>query len=161
MNRQWNVFVIVALLLIAAGCGPGATPTPVPTPTAEPEVLATRNADVVGVWLMRASPGDVMAPTTWNIEHTLEGARTYVIASGAYKGGKGEGKYWFEGGLYKVQFPPDPGASEENYTSLGTYQVYVTRQGGKAVQVRFVVVDDPYVGRKTRQTYRPLTRVEP
>ena len=157
MNKQWKQLMMLALALLVTvvGCGPRATPTPLPKPTVEPEVLATKNEDVVGVWLMISSPTDSMHPTKWLIEHTAGGARNYTIISGVATGGHGEGKFWFEGGLYKVQIPE--GTEEANSTSIGTYQVYVTRQGGKPIQLRFVVVDDPFAGRRDRLTYKPLT----
>ena len=160
-DRRWEEAAMIALVLLlaVASCGPTATPTLVPTPTAEPEVLAAKNDDVVGKWLMISSSSDTMHPAKWHIEHTVEGARNYTIVYGAYSGTKGEGKFWFEGGLYKVQIFAD--STEANSGSIGTYQVHVTRQGGKAVQLRFVVVDDPYVERKNRLTYKPLTRVGP
>ena len=159
--KRFSTCSMVLLLAVLAACAapkPTATPVPTPTPTAEPEVLATKNEDVVGIWLMVTSPSDPMHPTKWLIEHTLDGARNYTNISGLGIGTHGEGNFWFEGGLYKVQIPQ--GTEDANSTGIGTYQVYVTKRAGKPVELRFVVVDDPYVERKNRLTYKPLTRVE-
>ena len=163
-QRKLRTLLALALLWTVVSCRPTATPTPLatptslPTPTAEPEVLATRNEDVVGVWLMVASPSDGMYPTRWHVEHTLDGARNHTNISGLGIGTHGEGQFWFEGGLYKVQIPQ--GTEDANSTAIGTYQVFVTKRGGKPVRLRFVVVDDPYIQRKDRLTYKPLTLVE-
>jgi len=161
--RWFRTLPVVALSLafILAACAsptPTPTPRPAPTPTAEPEVLATKNQDVVGVWLMISSPSDAMNPTRWHIEHTLEGARNHTNISGLGVGTHGEGKFWFEGGLYKVEIPA--GTGDANSTAVGTYQVYVTKRAAKPVQLRFVAVDDPYVERKNRLTYEPLNVVD-
>jgi hypothetical protein len=133
----WKILLIFTLLLTVVGCGQKATT----------EVQATKNEDVIGIWLMTSSPTDSMHPTEWYIEHTTDGARNYTIISGSYKGNHGEGKYWFEDGLYKVQI--SQATEEPNSTSVGTYKVFVTKKGDMPIQLRFVVVDDPYEGRKT------------
>jgi hypothetical protein len=161
MNKRWKelMMLVCVLLLCPVGCGQTASPPPPPPPTVEPEVLATKSADVVGSWLMTSSPSDTMHPTEWQIEHTADGARDYTIISGAYKGMQSKGKFWFEGGLYKTQLAQ--ATKEPNSTGVGTYQVFVTKRGGTPIQLRFVPVDDQYAGRKDRLTYQPLTRVEP
>ena len=108
---------------------------------------------MLGVWLVISASGE----SHW--EHTANGERYATAISGALKGLKTTAKYWFEGGLYKIQYPqanPEP-----NSTAIGTYQVYVTKQGGKAVQLRFVMVDDSYTARVDRMTYKAWTRDEP
>ncbi|CAG0943245.1 hypothetical protein ANRL1_01259 [Anaerolineae bacterium] len=127
-------------------------------PTAAPdgEVMATKNEDVLGVWLMISPPTDHLYPAEHHIEHAADGARNSIIISGIWKGEKTYGKFWFEGGLFKTQYNQGVGQGP----SIGVYQVYVTKQGGKSVQLRFVAVDDP-LDRKMRMTYKPLSRVEP
>ena len=136
-------------------------PTPAPTTAraGESEVPATKPEDVLGVWLVIYSPNDRFASSENHWEHTADGDRIATGITGALKGYKTVAKYWFEGGLYKIQYPTSTG--EANSTAIGTYQVYVTKQGGKAVQLRFVVVDDGYVQRIDRMTYKPWARVEP
>jgi polyhydroxybutyrate depolymerase len=123
-------------------------------------VQATKAEDVLGVWLVIYSPSDInfaSAESHW--EHAANGERYATAISGALKGFKTTAKYWFEGGLYKIQYPQ--GSPEPNSTGIGTYQVYVTKQGGKATQLRFVVVEDQYTQRVDRMTFKPWTRVEP
>jgi hypothetical protein len=136
-------------------------PTSIPTTTRilEPEVLATKPEDVLGVWLVIYSPNDRFPSAENHWEHTADGNRIATFTTGAMKGYKTTAKYWFEGGLYKIQYPQ--GSSEPNSFAIGAYQVYVTKQGGKAVQLRFVAVDDQYADRKNRMIYKPWTRVEP
>lgn len=163
------VFCFIALVACAAPA-PTATPippapTPVPAkltlvpPTVAPEVPATKAEDVLGVWLVIFSPSDRFASAETQWEHTADGDRIATFISGTMKGVKSTAKYWFEGGLYKTQYAQSTG--EPNSTVLGTYQVYVTKQGGKVIQLRFVVVDDGYVQRVDRITYKPWSRVEP
>ena len=150
---------VIALVACAAPA-PTATPVPptaVPKPNAAPvggsEVQASKSEDVLGVWLVISASGE----SHW--EHTANGERYATAISGALKGFTTTAKYWFEGGLYKIQYPqanPEP-----NSTAIGTYQVYVTKQGGKAIQLRFVVVEDQYTQRVDRMIFKPWTRVEP
>ena len=117
------------------------------------ETQATKPEDVLGVWLVISASGE----SHW--EHAANGERYATAISGALKGYKTTAKYWFDGGLYKIQYPQ--GSPEPNSAGIGTYQVYVTKQGGKATQLRFVVVEDQYTQRVDRMTFKPWTRVEP
>ncbi|MBI5954994.1 MAG: hypothetical protein HY865_25325 [Chloroflexi bacterium] len=161
MKKHWRELIIFALVLLltTVGCGQSATPTPLPPPTDVPEVLASKNEDVLGVWLMTSPPSDPLGPSDQHVEYRADGARIATIISGMHKGYRAEAKFWLEGGLLKIHNPQ--GTGEANSTSIGTYQVYVTKRGGMPVQLRFVVVDDAYVNRKDRMTYKPSMRVEP
>jgi polyhydroxybutyrate depolymerase len=121
-------------------------------------VQATKAEDVLGVWLVIYSPNDRFPSAENHWEHTADGNRIATFTTGAMKGYTTTAKYWFENGLYKIQYPQ--GSSEPNSFAIGAYQVYVTKQDGKAVQLRFVAVDDQYVDRKNRMIYKPWTRVE-
>ncbi len=135
-----KLFVICALALcviaLVACAAPTPTATPVPptpvpptptaipsapkpaaAPTVGPEVLATKNEDVLGVWLVTFSPSDPLHPTEVYFEHTADGARNSTFISGRMKGYKTVGKSWFEGGLYKIQYPQSTG--EVNSTAIG------------------------------------------
>ncbi|MBI5301435.1 MAG: nuclear transport factor 2 family protein [Chloroflexi bacterium] len=129
-----------------------AAPAPTTAPVAGSEVQASKSEDVLGVWLVISASGE----SHW--EHAANGERYATAISGALKGIKTVAKYWFESDLYKIQYPQSTG--EPNSTAVGTYRVYVTKQGANAIQLRFVVVDDAYTQRVTRMTYRPWTRVE-
>ncbi len=152
MKKHWGELIIfaLALLLTAAACAPSATPSP----SVEPEVLATKNEDIAGVWLQVLPPSGELGPGEVHAEYLADGSGVGTVISGKFAGTKSNIKFWFEGGLYKTQQPSGD-------TRIGTYQVYVSKRGGKSVQLRFVAVDDPNVGRKDRLTYKPLTRVEP
>ncbi|CAG0944850.1 hypothetical protein ANRL1_01980 [Anaerolineae bacterium] len=136
-----------------------SAPAPTIASAAGSEVPATKNEDVFGVWLVIYSPSDRFASAENHWEHTAGGDRIATFISGAMKGYSTTAKYWFEGGLYKIQYPTSTG--EPNSTAIGTYQVYVMKQGGKAVQLRFVVVEDQYVQRTERMTFKVWTRVQP
>ncbi len=155
MKKHWRELIIfaLALLLTAVSCGPGATPTPLPPPTDVPEVLATKNEDIAGVWLQVFPPSGELGPGEAHSEFRTDGSGVGTVLSGKFTGTKATSKFWFEGSLVKMQ--------QDGDTRIGTYQVYVSKRGGKPLQLRFVAVDDPYAGRKDRLTYKPLTRVEP
>ena len=163
--RAGALALALCVIALVACAAPPPTATPVPptsAPTAPPtvgsEVQASKSEDVFGIWLVVYSPSDRFASAENHWEHTANGDRIATFISGAMKGYTTTAKYWFEGGLYKIQYPTSTG--EANSTAIGTYQVYVTKQDGKAVQLRFVVVDDSYTARVDRMTFRAWTRVE-
>ncbi len=183
--------LIVLVLTLAAGCGSGAAlqpPTPLPTqaPTAQikdpdqttpiftptltlkptvavsSQALATKAKDLVGVWYGKIHD-------QWgtryevHLEFTPKGICTAVGISGETKGVPLAAAQWkIEGNQLKLQ-------SEENCKTssrdvgpcVGIYQVTVTKQGDKSVELRFAVVEDLYAERKLALDKLTLTRVEP
>jgi hypothetical protein len=155
----WRLILISAIVLVAlplSACGV-PSPTPVPTPTVVPEVLASKAEDVVGVWLLDAgSEGE------YHLEYTKEGTYSTTAVSGPYKGATFDaGKFWFEG--TQLKFESSGGcltAQGETKPCIGTYQVYVTKQGDKPA-LRFVVVEDQFADRKSVLHNRKWSLVEP
>ncbi len=125
---------------------PASTPAPTKsTAPLEPEVLASKPEDVIGVWLVRLIQGAGMA----HLEFKPDGTYSIVGVSGAATGAPiGSGKYKIEGNQLKLDTTCIT-VKGDVIPCVPIYQVYVTRQGGKPVLLRFVAIDDPGEGRQT------------
>lgn len=163
MNGQWvkSAVIAIVLTLAATGCSPSAAsvlPTQ-PTPTQPMEVLASKVEDVVGVWRGQTCMGHKT-----HTEYTKEGTFCVTVISGDAKGMRSDqGKFWFEGTQFKIESEGGSclTAQGEMITCIGTYQVYVTKQGDKPVKLRFVAVDDQYAARRSTTHNRTFPPVEP
>jgi hypothetical protein len=132
------VAVLVALMLSACGTQP---PTPAPTATVAPEVLASKAEDVIGVWLGRHYHSDIEI----HVEYTKEGTFRRMVVSEIDKNRlSDQGKFWLEGTQLKLESAGGRCLTQkgEALTCIGTYQVYVTKEGDKPVKLRFVAVED-------------------
>jgi hypothetical protein len=142
----WWLIPVSAIVLVAltlSACGAPA-PTPVPTPTVVPEVLASKAEDIIGALTITA-PGE----PELQLEFTKEGTYSIGGGSGSYEGATFDaGKFWFEGTELKLESTGGClTARGETKPCIGTYQVYVTKQGDKPA-LRLVMVEDQYADRK-------------
>jgi hypothetical protein len=142
----WRLILISAIVLVAlmlSACG-APSPTPVPTPTVVPEVLASKAEDIIGALTITA-PGE----PELQLEFTKEGTYSIGGGSGSYEGATFDaGKFWFEGTELKLESTGGClTARGETKPCIGTYQVYVTKQGDKPA-LRLVMVEDQYADRK-------------
>jgi len=106
-----------------------STPTPAPTPTsASVEALAGSVADLVGVWWLTQCP--------CKIEMKADG--TYRVWD-SYSGTQAEGNFTLEAG--KVTWV----TSQPTCNDIpATYEAFITKQDGKPVQLRLVLMgSDP------------------
>lgn len=110
------------------------------------ETQATKLEDIAGVWLEEFQGG------TARLEIHPDGVTVFKIVSGANAGYQDRGTYWFEDGELKVR---TGGAG-----AIGTYKIYVTRRDGRAIQIRYEVVEDSNEARRAAMIYAPLTFVE-
>lgn len=126
-----------------------ATSTKLPDQTSpsDVETQATKLEDITGIWL------EVFQGGSAHLEIRPDGVTIFKIISGANRGYQDQGKYWFENGELKVQ----TGGSG----AVGTYKVYVTRQEGKAVKIRYIVIEDSNDARRKAMIYAPLTLLAP
>jgi hypothetical protein len=155
----WRLILISAIVLVAlllSACG-APSPTPVPTPTVVPEVLASKAEDIIGV-LTITVPGE----PELQLEFTKEGTYSIGGGSGSYKGATFDaGKFWFEGTELKLESTEGClTAQGETKPCIGTYQVYVTKQGDKPA-LRLVMVGDQYADRKLVLHKRTCPLVKP
>ena len=135
-------------------------PTPALTKPAaplEPEVLASKAGDVIGVWSMRLIQGAGMA----HFEFKPDGTYSIVGVSGEAAGVPiDSGKYEIKDNQLKLLDADCTTVKGDVIPCVPIYQVYVTRQGGKPVVLRFVAVDDQGFDRKQTLDKRKLTWVE-
>jgi hypothetical protein len=135
MKKLSIVFLVVTLLV---ACQPAPTPqptpispteTPAPTQTAAPvEALASSVADLVGVWWLTQCP--------CMFEMRADG--TYRVWDN-YSGTQAEGSFILDDG--KITWVTSQPTCDDR---PATYEAYVTKQEGKLVQLRLVVVgSDP------------------
>jgi hypothetical protein len=155
----WRLILISAIVLVAlllSACG-APSPTPVPTPTVVPEVLASKAEDIIGAFSITA-PGE----PELQIEFTKEGTFSIGGGSGSYKGATFDaGKFWFEGAELKLESTEGClTAQGETKPCIGTYQVYLTKQGDKPT-LKFVMVEDQSVDRKLVLHKRTCPLVKP
>lgn len=163
MKGPWvkSAVIAMALTLAATGCSPSAASVPPtqPPPTPTPEVLASKVEDVVGLWLGKTCLGH-----RTHTEYTQEGTFCVTVVSGDAKGMRSDqGKFWFEGTQLKIE--SEGGlcltAQGEMIACIGTYQVYVTKEGEKPVKLKFVALDDQYTARKSTMHNTIFPLVEP
>ncbi len=135
-------------------------PTPAPTKLAaplEPEVLASKAGDVIGVWSIRLIQGAGVG----HFEFKPDGTYSIVGVSGDAAGVPiDSGKYEIKDNQLKLLDANCMTVKGDVIPCVPIYQVYVTRQGGKPVVLRFVAIDDKGADRKQTLDNRKLTLVE-
>jgi hypothetical protein len=134
-------------------------PTPAPTKSTAPlelEVLASKPEDVVGVWLVNLIAGAGKG----HLEFKADGTYNAVGVSGAAAGAPiDSGKYTIEGNQLKLDTTCIT-VKGDVIPCVPIYQVYVTRQGGRSVMLRFVAIDDQGADRKQTLNNQKLKLVE-
>jgi len=125
-----------------------AISTPSPTQAAHngAETQATKLEDIVGVWLETFPGGSA------HLEICSDGVTNFKIISGANKGYQDQGQYWLENGELNVK--------TDGIAEVGRYKVYVTQKDGKAISIRYEVIEDSYDTRRDSMIYAPLAFVE-
>ena len=119
--KKLSLLLLVAALLTS--CQPAATP--VPTPMSAPvESLAGSVSELVGTWWFTSAP--------MFVEIKADG--TYRVWDN-YSGTQAEGNYTFDAGRV-TWVTSQPSCVDQ----LATYETYMTRQGGKIIQLRLQVV---------------------
>jgi len=113
--------------------------------------LASTTEDVIGVWSWQAK---VAGLPHWYLELKADGTFTISMSKD-----RDWGKFWFEGTHLVFDSAPD---SVDCPTGPASYEVYVTREGNKAIQLRFVLIgEEPCAARKWGLHNNTLTPVEP
>lgn len=140
-----------------------AAMAPQPTPTFEPPVLASKLDDLVGVWLVQFIEGSGQGHLTFK----SDGTYTIVGISGPSKGVTVDSaKFEFESAHGKLTW----GNSNDNclnaqgdkaVSCIAVYQVYVIKQSGKIVRLKFMAEDDQVWDRRTTFSGKLVTLVEP
>jgi hypothetical protein len=171
--------MIVAALIVSA-CGTQATTIPVPTqapptqapptqapstdiptvePTAtfEPEVQVTRSEEILGAWKGNSQPVNI----PFQLIFQENGLYSVKVTEGQYKGTTiDSGKYLFDGSNLNLQTSTKcENLQGDTFDCIGVYEVYITNQAGKPVQLRLIPIDDKYAGRKNDLTRLPLSIV--
>jgi len=131
VKKAIAVMVMVVLSLVTA-CTPAApTPTLPPEPTATPVwVRATKPEHLTGIW--RLFMGDWEPPWyyRWDADGTVWWGKDPEITTNVFSA-----KFWFEDGLYHEDESPD-------CDGLGIYEIDLEIQGGRAVRLRFNLIED-------------------
>jgi hypothetical protein len=137
--------VAIALLCLVAACAPAApTPTPTPEPRPTPvEVLATKPEHLAGLWT--AVEYDRRLYIRFEPDGTMKW--DYDVAEPT----RAQERFWFEDGVYY---------EESSYcVPIGSYRAYLRIEEGRAVALRFEVIDDSDPScllRRERRFYRYL-----
>lgn len=122
--RALMVLRITAALCLLAACRPSATPMPV-------EELADEIGDLVGVWrLSELFQGEFLADGTLKLHQFLGEMGSVVHVTG---------EFWFEGTVFNV--------TDFSCDEVGTYEVWLVKEGGKTVALRWKVIEDPCYAR--------------
>jgi hypothetical protein len=127
-RREQALAMMAALALLATACGAAATPsppTPSPTRAQASEVLVGAEEDLLGTWQVEGTAGD---PVLVNF---FKGQFFSTFA-----GNKGLDRGYF---VVKEQQLTFSTALETCHFCKGSYQVYITRQDGQPVRLRFVL----------------------
>ncbi len=111
------------------------------------EIQANKVEDIVGIWLEKYAGGSAQ------IEIKPDGITIFTILSGANQGYQDQSKSWFENGKLRVQ--------TDGSQAVGIYKVYITQRDGRAVEMRYELVEDPLEARWQSMTYAPLTIIAP
>ena len=130
------VLAMLALGLMTACAVEPATPTRAPEPTATPaEVLATKPEHLAGIWRLG---GNIESKTfggryyRWDPDGTVWWAEDPEMTTTLFSA-----SYWFEDGVYYEGESPV-------CLRVGSYQVYLAIEGGRAVRLRMQVVEDGF-----------------
>lgn len=134
---------------------PTPKPTRTPTATPLPEVLASSIDDIVGVWQRWWS--DI---TTFHLELKANGRFHATRANGQEIE---SGKFSFEGGriTFLTAETPEGGLGGCSYAPTAVYEVYVAKQDGKPVQLRFSLVGEDKCADRKEALSRVWTPVNP
>lgn len=131
---------------------PTARPTRTPKATPLPEVLASSIEDIVGVWKTHWS--DI---TTLHLELKANGRFRVARANGDEIE---TGRFSFEGGRLTWETSETPqGAC--SYAPTAVYEVYVAKQDGKPVQLRFSLVGEDKCADRKEAFSKVWTPVNP
>jgi hypothetical protein len=136
MVRNTTATLLILVLHLVAACAPAATtPTPTPIPMYV-EILATEPEHLEGLWPDR------------NAQHYVrfDADGTLWFAARPEELGREPGfvaEYWFEEGLYHKA--PGP-----HFEGLGVYKAYLAIREGRAVFLRWELVEDPDLQRRSR-----------
>lgn len=127
------IAVIVLIVVgLASACAPAApTPTLTPEPTAAPVIVrATKPEHLTGTWKLYI--GQVEPPWyyRWDTDGTVWWAKDGEITTDVFSA-----KFWFEDGLYHEDESP-------SCDGLGIYEIDLEIQGGRAVRLRFNLIED-------------------
>jgi len=134
------------------------TPTVVPTITFEPEVQVTKVEEIVGAWKGTSQPVNIPFQLVFG-ENNLYSVK---VTEGQYKGTMiDSGKYSFDGSNLNLQTATkcENLQGDSTFDCIGVYELYLTYQAGKPVQLRLLAKDDKYAGRKNDLTRSPLSFV--
>jgi hypothetical protein len=129
-REQALAVMAVVLALLAAACGaapapPPSTPTPSPTEAQTSEVQVGVEEDLLGTWQVEGTAGDAV------ILNFFKGRFFSTFA-----GNEGLDRGFFVVKDKQLIFSTD---LETCHFCKGSYQAYVTRQGGQPVRLRFVL----------------------
>jgi hypothetical protein len=126
---------------------PGQSPVPsLITSTDGAERQANTLEEIAGIWL------EVYPGGSAQLEIGTDGVTIFTVLSGSNQGYQDRSISWFEDKLLKVK------AKDNDAT--GVYRVFVTHQDGRAVQIRYELVEDRFQARSKSMTYAPLTLIE-
>ena len=140
-----------------------AAMAPQPTPSFDPPVPASKIDDIVGVWFVNFIEGSGQGQVTF----TADGTYSIVGINGSSKGVTVDsGKFQFDGALGQLTWG-NPTATCLNpqgskaVPCVAAYQLYVIKQDGKIVRLKFVSVDDQVWDRRATFSGKIVSRVQP
>jgi hypothetical protein len=131
--RTLIVLGIAAALCLSAACRPAATPTPV-------EEIADEIDDLVGVWqVSQLIQDEFLADGTVKMHEFLGKVGSVTRLTG---------EFWFEGTVLNL--------ADSVCDERGTYEVWLVKEGGKTVALRWKVIEDSCPSR--RAVHQGLTK---
>jgi len=127
--------IATALALLVAGCGVTPTPPPTPAPTQPPPTPTQPPASEVPV----SAEEDVLG--VWQVEGTGEEPVLLIFAKAERDFSAFTGSKEFDHGLFVVKEGQLTFVTQWKacYLCKGSYEVYVTKQEGRPVRLRFVL----------------------
>lgn len=170
-----SAIALLAFLFGACQTQSAATPSPLsqaPTDPPAPEatvdcgsdIHASSTADIVGVWagVSVASAGKA------NLEFKADGFYTIKLAAPTASAGvsKGfvvdSGSFRFDGAQLKFENASCQNAKGDLFACIGIYEACVIKQGDQLTQLKLIVIDDQFTGRRLGLTPdTPLSIVQP
>lgn len=133
--------VMVSLAVLAlAGCAESTTDNG--------EIVASRTEDIAGIWMCTYHESGGYY-TQFNEDGTYNTAASIDELETPFQWGP----FWFEGTVFNIDGVAKSG--------LGRYEIRVRREGGEAVELFFIVVDDIWPRRAADFTANGWSRVEP
>jgi hypothetical protein len=139
-----------------------AAMAPQPTPTFEPPVLASKIDDLVGTWLVQFIEGSGQGQLTFKPDSTY----TIQGINGPSKGVMVDlGKFEFDGAQGKLTWGNSAGdctnVQGKAVSCIAVYQVYVIKQSGKIVRLKFFAEDDQAWDRRATFSGKIVSLVKP